>query len=204
MITVVDYHMGNIGSIANMIAKVGAKARVTADPAVLRDADKLILPGVGHFDRGMGNLHELGLVPVLEELVVQRRRPLLGICLGMQLLCRSSEEGTRPGLGFVDAEVKRFDVTAHPNTKVPHMGWNVARPVKDSPLFDRAPPEPQRFYFVHSYFTQCHDQSDVLATTSYAGEFCSAFAHGNIYGVQFHPEKSHAFGMELFRRFVAL
>jgi len=204
MITVVDYDMGNIGSIANMIAKIGAKAHVTSDPDVLRRADKLILPGVGHFDRGMANLVELGLVPVLEELVVRKRTTVLGICLGMQLMCRSSEEGERPGLGWVHAAVKRFDVAAHPGTKVPHMGWNVARPVKDSPLFDRAPTEPQRFYFVHSYYTECHDPADVLTTTTHGREFCSAFVHDNIYGVQFHPEKSHAFGMELFRRFVAL
>jgi len=204
MITVVDYHMGNIGSIANMIAKVGGKAKVTSDPAILREATKLVLPGVGHFDRGVGNLIELGLSPVLDELVVGRKVPVLGICLGMQLMCRSSEEGKRPGLGWIDAEVKRFDAAAHPGMKVPHMGWNVATPLRKSPFFDMEPSEPQRFYFVHSYYAECRDPFDVLTETRYEDTFCSSFLRDNICGVQFHPEKSHAFGMELFRRFLGI
>lgn len=203
-VTIVDYRMGNIGSIANMIAKIGGKAEVTSDPAVLRRAEKLILPGVGHFDRGMGNLSEMALAPVLHEMVVERRVPVLGICLGMQLMCRSSDEGEHPGLAWVDAAVRRFDAAEHPGMKVPHMGWNVAKAVRNSPLLDVAPTEPQRFYFVHSYFVDCADPADVLATTRYEREFCSAFLHDNIWGVQFHPEKSHAFGMELFRRFLEL
>jgi len=204
MITVVDYRMGNIGSIANMIAKVRGRVEVTSDPAVVRKAEKVILPGVGHFERGIGNLEELGLLPALAEAARERRVPVLGICLGMQLMCRSSEESTRPGLGWVDADVCRFDTTEHPDTKVPHMGWNAVRPVRPSPLLETSPEEPSRFYFVHSYHVRCHDPADVLAVTHYAGEFCSALLHDNLYGVQFHPEKSHAFGMELFRRFVAL
>ena len=204
MITVVDYHMGNIGSIGNMIAKIGGRAIVTSDPAAVREAEKLILPGVGHFDRGMANLEELGLALALTERVLEGRVPVLGICLGMQLMGRSSEEGTRAGLGWVDATTKRFDVKDHPSLKVPHVGWNVAKPVRESALFDTASPEPQRFYFVHSYVVECSVPSDVLATTHYTYDFCSAFAHDNIWGVQFHPEKSHVFGMDLFRRFVAL
>ena len=204
MITVVDYHMGNIGSIANMIAKVGGRAERTADPDKLRRAEKLVLPGVGHFDRGMTNLAELGLQPVLDELVKTRRVPVLGICLGMQLMCRSSEEGDRPGLGWVDAAVKRFDASAHPGMKIPHMGWNLAKPVREDALFDAAPPEPTRFYFVHSYYVDCAQQDDVLATSRHGAEFCAAFRHDNIWGVQFHPEKSHAFGMDMFRRFLAV
>jgi glutamine amidotransferase len=202
MITVVDYQMGNMGSIAKMIAKVGGKAQVTSEPSVLQKADKLILPGVGHFDGGMANLTALGLAPVLDELVLRRRVPVLGICLGMQLMCRFSDEGQRDGLGWIDASVRRFDAAARPGRKVPHMGWNVASPVRESRLFDTAPCEPQRFYFVHSYYADCHDPADVLAVTNFDGEFCSAFLHDNICGVQFHPEKSHAFGMELFRRFL--
>ena len=202
MITVVDYHMGNIGSIANMIAKVGGRAERTADPEKLLRAEKLVLPGVGHFDRGMANLAELGLQPVLDELVKKRGVPILGICLGMQLMCRSSEEGERPGLGWVDAEVRRFDATAHAEMKIPHMGWNVTKPVRGAALFDATPPEPPRFYFVHSYYVDCTHEDDVLATSRHGAEFCSAFHRDNIWGVQFHPEKSHAFGMDLFRRFL--
>ncbi len=204
MVTVVDYRMGNIGSIASMIAKIGGEARVTSDPVALSEATKLVLPGVGHFDRGMQNLEELGIVPVLQDRVVRDRVPILGICLGMQLLGRASEEGTRPGLGWVDAESKRFDAAAHPKRKVPHMGWNFVKAVTETPLFEVTAPEPQRFYFVHSYYVACKDEDDVVAVTDYEGEFCSALRHDNIWGVQFHPEKSHAFGMELFRRFLEL
>lgn len=202
MITVVDYHMGNVGSIVNMITKVGGEARATSDPGELQRSEKLILPGVGHFDRGMENLDVMGLRPVLDELVNTRKVPVLGICLGMQLMCKSSEEGVRPGLGWFDADVRKFNVEK-PVRKVPHMGWNRVIPVKKSPLFAENP-EPQRFYFVHSYFVTCYEPADVLANTNYGGEFCSAFLRGNVCGVQFHPEKSHAFGMEFFRRFLEL
>jgi glutamine amidotransferase len=204
MITVVDYQMGNVGSVANMITKVGGKARLSSDPAVLRSADKLVLPGVGHFDRGMAALEELGLHAVLEEMVITRQVPVLGICLGMQLMCRTSEEGSRGGLGWMAATVRKLDPAAHSGMKVPHMGWNVASPVKASPLFPEVRSEPPRFYFVHSYFVDCMDRSDVVAVTTYGDEFCSAFHRKNIWGVQFHPEKSHAFGMDLFRGFVEL
>jgi glutamine amidotransferase len=187
-----------------MVAKVGGKVTITSDASVLEKAEKLVLPGVGHFDVGMANLRSLGLTETLDDLVVRRKVPVLGICLGMQLMCRSSDEGRLEGLGWVDATVHRFDPAAHPAMKVPHMGWNVASPVKESPLFDAAPAEAQRFYFVHSYFTECHKREDVLTVTNYEGEFCSAFLHDNICGVQFHPEKSHAFGMDLFRRFLEL
>lgn len=202
MITIVDFRMGNVGSIANMIAKVGGKARISSVPADLKEATKLILPGVGHFDRGMANLEEMGLTPVLHEIVLERRVPILGICLGMQLMCNTSEEGKRPGLRWIDAQVRRFDATKHPGMKVPHMGWNVALPAKESRLFDLEPTEPQRFYFVHSYFVDCRNATDVLARTNHGDDFCSAFLRDNLCGVQFHPEKSHVFGMNLFRRFL--
>lgn len=185
-----------------MIAKVGGRARISSVPAELKEATKLILPGVGHFDRGMANLEEMGLAPVLHEIVLERRVPILGICLGMQLMCNASEEGKRPGLRWLDAQVRRFDATKHPGMKVPHMGWNVVRPVKESRLFDIEPTEPQRFYFVHSYFVDCRNATDVLARTTYGDDFCSAFLRDNLCGVQFHPEKSHVFGMNLFRRFL--
>lgn len=203
MIAIVDYRVGNVGSIANMIVRVGGKALVTSDSAELRRADKLILPGVGHFDRGMMSLEEMGLIPTLNDLVLNCRVPVLGICLGMQLMCRSSEEGQASGLSWLDASVHKFDTTRYPSLKVPHMGWNTVSPARESYLLDMKPPEPQRFYFVHSYHVECHQQEDVLATTSYGHAFCSVFMHENIIGVQFHPEKSHAFGMELFRRFLS-
>jgi glutamine amidotransferase len=202
--TVVDYHMGNIGSIANMIRKVGGAVEVSSDPQILRRAKRLILPGVGHFDQGIRNLRELGLTPVLQELAVERRVPVLGICLGMQLMCKSSEEGSEGGLGWVDANVRRFDPAPTAAMRVPHMGWNVATPQRSSSLLEFAPAEPQRFYFVHSYYVECQDPADVLARTPYGTDFCSALLRDNLCGVQFHPEKSHVFGMDLFRRFLEL
>lgn len=178
---------------------------VTAEADVLRAADKIVLPGVGHFDQGMQKLDELQLRPILEELALVKRIPLLGICLGMQMMCKSSEEGETSGLGWMDASVHRFDAAQErEGRKVPHMGWNMARATKNSPLFDVNPPEPNRFYFVHSYFVRPANPDDVLTVTPYGTEFCSAFAHGNLWGVQFHPEKSHGFGMNLFRRFLQL
>ena len=198
MITIVDYNMGNLGSIRNMLKKVGVESRVTAEPALIAAAEKLVLPGVGAFDAGMDNLERSGVVPALRKRVLEDRVPTLGICLGMQLMARSSEEGRRPGLGWIDAEVLRFE--GGPTLKVPHMGWNRVEVVRDSPLTDLLPVEP-RFYFVHSYFVRCRDEADVLLTTPYGRDFHSAFRRGNVYGVQFHPEKSHKFGMALLANF---
>lgn len=199
MITIVDYNMGNLGSISNMLKKIGVEATITADPGAIACAQKLILPGVGAFDAGMENLERSGLVPILNQRVLQDGVPVLGICLGMQLMTRSSDEGTRPGLGWIDAAALRFR-PADKTLKVPHMGWNRVVPARAAPLTEGLPDEP-RFYFVHSYFVQCHNPTDVLLTTPYGGEFHSAFEHGNVSGVQFHPEKSHKFGMALLRNF---
>lgn len=199
MITIVDYHMGNLGSILNMLKKIGQPAQVTADPALIAAADKLVLPGVGAFDAGMDNLERSGLVPLLNRRVLEDRVPTLGICLGMQLMTRSSEEGTRAGLGWIDAEALRFR-PADAALKVPHMGWNRVMPARPSPLTDELPDEP-RFYFVHSFYVRCHDRADVLLTTPFGEPFASAFQRGNVWGVQFHPEKSHKFGMALLRNF---
>lgn len=199
MITIVDYRMGNLGSISNMLKKIGVQALITSDPEAIATASKLILPGVGAFDAGMENLERTGLVPLLNERVLQAHVPTLGICLGMQLMTRSSEEGQRPGLGWIDARALRFR-PSDPSLKVPHMGWNRVKPTRDSALTDSLPDEP-RFYFVHSYYVQCSNPDDVLLTTSYGQDFHSAFRHGNVWGVQFHPEKSHKFGMSLLRNF---
>lgn len=199
MITIVDYQMGNLGSISNMLKKLGVPSRITADPQDIAAASKLILPGVGAFDAGMDNLARSGLLPVLNERVLQAGVPTLGICLGMQLMTLRSEEGQRPGLGWVDAVALRFRPT-DAALKVPHMGWNRVHPARSAPLIDGLPEEP-RFYFVHSYFVRCQRLEDVLMTTRYGQEFHSAFQHGNVAGVQFHPEKSHKFGMALLRNF---
>lgn len=200
-VAIVDYGMGNIGSISKMLRVVGANPVVTRDPQVLALADRVVLPGVGHFDRAMTNLTELGLVEPLRHLARDERTPLLGICLGMQLLCRSSEEGTQPGLGLLNARVRRFEFDGAVRLKVPHMGWTELQPKKASPLLEGLD-ESSRFYFVHSFFVECDEPSDVLAEATYGLPFVAAFERGNVQGVQFHPEKSHRFGIRMFQNFV--
>ncbi len=197
MITIVDYGMGNLSSIANMLKRIGVPSATTADPAALAAATKLILPGVGAFDTGMRNLRERGLVDVLERRVRKDGVPLLGICLGMQLLARSSEEGSLPGLGWIDADVVRF---RGEGLKVPHMGWNTVRPVGPGGLFEGLG-DPPRFYFVHAYRLRLDRPEDLLGETDHGGPFPAAVGTGNLLGVQFHPEKSHRFGMGLLRNF---
>jgi glutamine amidotransferase len=199
-ITIIDYGMGNIGSIANMLKKVGASVKISGDPQQIRAATKLILPGVGHFDRGMQQLRDRKLIDVLTERVVGEGVPILGICLGVQLFTRCSEEGTLPGLGWVAASTIRFRFEQHPTLKIPHMGWNSVKPVKKSLLFSNLPND-ARFYFVHSYHLNCEELNDVLGSTEYGYDFSSAIECRNIYGAQFHPEKSHKFGMALLRNF---
>ncbi|HEX5872964.1 MAG TPA: imidazole glycerol phosphate synthase subunit HisH [Longimicrobium sp.] len=203
MIAIVDYGMGNLGSIQNMFRKVGAQAVVTADPAVIDRAEKLVLPGVGAFDHGMRNLAERGLVEVLNRKAMQERVPVLGVCLGMQLLTEHSEEGTLPGLGWIPGRTVRFDRSAHPGLHVMHMGWNTLDWRADHPLLAELPPNP-RFYFVHAYHVICRHDYHLLAHTTYGYPFASAIADGNVVGMQFHPEKSHRFGMAVFHAFAAL
>jgi len=201
MIVIVDYNTGNLGSILNMFKKIGHKAAISADPQQVAAASKLVLPGVGAFDVGMLNLDKSGLIPLLNKRVVEDGVPTLGICLGMQLMASCSEEGKRTGLGWVDANVIRFQSHALSSPlKIPHMGWNRVLMRRPSPLTSELPDEP-RFYFVHSYFVRCNRAEDVLLTTNYGETFDSAFQSGNVWGVQFHPEKSHKFGMALLRNF---
>jgi glutamine amidotransferase len=203
MIVIVDYGMGNVGSILNMLSRVDVPAVISRDPEVIRSADKLVLPGVGAFDAGMHNLRELGLVEILRQAVQVHRKPLLGICLGMQLLTEGSEEGSEAGLGWVAGRAIRFDPAMAAGIRVPHMGWNSVTVVKPSPLFEDMYPDP-RFYFVHSYHVVCDRTQDVLCVTRHGPEFCSAFAVEHVFGVQFHPEKSHKFGMRLLESFARL
>lgn len=204
MIAIIDYGMGNLGSIANMLKKIGAEARITHDPAVIERAEKLILPGVGAFDHGMQALEARGLIPVLNQRVLVERAPMLGLCLGMQLFTQRSEEGQLPGLGWIKGETVRFKFDAlSPQPKIPHMGWNTLRVCRPHPIFADTPEnelEP-RFYFVHSYHVRCAEAGVVLGETHYGYAFASAVAQGNIAGVQFHPEKSHKFGMRLLKNF---
>lgn len=202
-IAICDYGTGNLNSIANMLSRVGGKVAVVSNPSLLQKFDKFILPGVGSFDHGMLNLNSKGWVEALSDSVLHRRLPVLGICLGMQLMCKSSEEGLLSGLGWIDAEVKRLDIAPGSLVKVPHMGWNTVDIKTSSQLFELYPEE-QRYYFVHSFHVVCNNAADVLATAHHGYEFVASFRHENIYGVQFHPEKSHRFGMALMKKFVEL
>lgn len=203
MIHIVDYGLGNLASIRNMLHRIRIRSEITDDPKAVRTADRLILPGVGAFQRGMENIRSRGLFDALGEAVVARRVPILGICLGMQLLTRHSEEGDADGLGWIEADTVRFrleDVDA--SLKVPHMGWRDVRATQSEPLFEGYERQP-RFYFVHSYHVVCDEAADVAATAHYGHDVVCAVQRGNVLGVQFHPEKSHAFGMQMLRNFAA-
>lgn len=201
MITIIDYKTGNLGSIQNILKRIGEDSVVTSDKDTIALATKLILPGVGAFDTGMSNLAELDLISILNKKVMVEKTPVLGICLGMQLLSNGSEEGSLPGLGWIDAETVRFRFKDTLEYKSPHMGWNFIRQHKSGRLLDNMYPEP-RFYFVHSYFFKSNVTEDILTSTTYEIEFTSSVERGNILGVQFHPEKSHKFGMKLLKNFV--
>lgn len=204
MIVIIDYGMGNVGSIRNMLNRIGVPAMVSAELENIRAAEKLILPGVGAFDHGMSNLVERGFIPLLKQKVVEEKTPILGICLGMQLFSRSSEEGKLPGLGWIDADTRRFKFDGESShLKIPHMGWNTVNPVGEESLFQGFPQIP-RFYFAHSYHVCCRHPEDVIGTTCYEYAFAAAIQRGNILGTQFHPEKSHKFGMHVLRNFAEL
>jgi glutamine amidotransferase len=203
MIAIIDYGAGNLGSISNMLRKLGQQGVVTSDIEVIRDAEKIILPGVGKFDYGMNKLNESGLVDILSVKAIQEKIPILGICLGAQLMTKSSEEGKLPGLGWFDAEVKKFNFILEEPLRIPHMGWNYVTVNKQNPLIPTLDEE-QRFYFVHSYYINSSIPSDVMLTTVYGKEFVSGLANENIFAVQFHPEKSHKYGLNLFNNFLSL
>lgn len=198
---IIDYGLGNVRSILNMFKRIGSPAVISRQPKDITSAARLIVPGVGAFDTAMRLLDESGVRSALDDSVLNRRTPVLGICLGMQLLGRSSEEGELPGLGWLAADTKRL--TATPGYRIPHMGWNWVSPARESVLFP-AGAVGLRYYFVHSYAVVCDDEETVLATTSHGAAFASSVGARNVFGVQFHPEKSHRFGMELLSRFIGL
>lgn len=200
MITIIDFRTGNLGSIQNMFKKIRIESRVTSDVEDINKATKIILPGVGAFCQGMNNLRKMGLTDILDKKVLVEKTPVLGICLGMQLMTKKSEEGNCDGLGWIDAETVRFNFPDNTGYKVPHMSWNTIGIKKESRLLNSLVTDP-RFYFVHSYYVRANDPSDVLTSTIYGIEFTSSFERGNIVGVQFHPEKSHKFGMALLKNF---
>lgn len=205
MIVIIDYATGNIGSIANMLKKIGTEAIVSSSIQDIDNADRLILPGVGAFDEGISKLRNLGLITALTCKVIQKKTPILGICLGMQLFTRKSEEGLCDGLGWIDATTTKFNFNAkgYNTLKIPHMGWNNISIAQQNPLLDGITLD-SRFYFVHSYYVTCNNNSNILSTTCYGFDFASSIGEGNIFGVQFHPEKSHNFGMKLLNNFARL
>ena len=202
MIAIIDYGMGNLGSVKRKLDRIGAESVITFKPEVIRNSEKMILPGVGHFGNAINELKVRGLWDILNKEVLVAKKPILGICLGMQLMAKHSEEGNVSGFGWFDAEVVRFKVKDTLRYKVPHMGWNQVALKKSSPLFENIDLG-QGFYFVHSYHLKCNDQSDILNETDYEYPFVSAIQKDNIYGVQFHPEKSHRYGKELLRNFAS-
>lgn len=200
MVAIIDYGLGNLGSIANMLKVIGEKPLITDNTDVVRDADRLVLPGVGAFDAGMSRLEQTGLADAIRE-VAGKGKPVLGICLGMQLLGRRSEEGQMTGLGLIPFDNVHFSLPEGSCLKIPHMGWDVVEFRQESPLLAGITGR-QRYYFVHSYHARCDNAENVLMVCDYGYEFASAVVKDNVYGVQFHPEKSHNFGMALLENFV--
>jgi glutamine amidotransferase len=202
MIVIIDYGIGNLASVLNMFKKIGAKdVCVSSDNSIIEKADKLILPGVGSFDAGMNNLEKSELIPVLNKKVLIEKTLILGICLGMQLLTQKSEEGIKPGLGWIDGETLKFNFNNNNKLKIPHMGWNYVNVKKENTLIDIN--EKNRFYFVHSYYVKCKEEQSI-GTTHYGHDFTCMVNKENIFGAQFHPEKSLRFGMKFLENFVKL
>ena len=203
MLTIVDYGMGNLGSVFNMFKKIAVPSVISSDLDEIKRAEKILLPGVGAFDNAMKRINESGFREVLDFKALEEKVPVLGICLGMQLLTESSEEGSEKGLGWIKATTKKFEFKPEEKLKVPHMGWNRVFASSESRLTENFPEEP-RFYFVHSYYVEVERSKDSILRTRYGIEFDSGIQNGNIYGAQFHPEKSHKFGMKLFENFAKL
>lgn len=204
MIKIINYGSGNIQAILNIYKQLNIECVVANSPEELSGATKLILPGVGAFDETMQELMNSGFKSELDRLVLEEKVPVMGICVGMQILAKSSEEGTLPGLGYIDGEVRKFDsslFTQKPH--LPHLGWNSIEPTKEHPIFENIDFE-QGFYFLHTYYFSCSSNEDWLASTQYGLKYSSAVNHNNVFGMQFHPEKSHSNGVQLFKNFANL
>lgn len=199
MIAIIDYDIGNLGAIENMLARLGAKGVITNDPETVRSATGLILPGNGAFDACMRGLRATGLLPLIEERVFDAKVPILGICVGAQMLGMGSEEGGEGGLGWIDMTAHKFP--ASPTLRVPHMGWSNVRVTQPDDPIGRALDAESRFYFVHSYFLKPSSDHNIVLAAHYGVDFAAGVVHDNIYGVQFHPEKSHRYGKNLLRAF---
>lgn len=204
MIAIIDYGVGNIRAFDNIYRQLDIPIKIARKVDDLTDVNKIILPGVGAFDHALEQLEQSGMRQRLDELVIQNKVPVVGICVGMQMLAHLSDEGKLPGLGWIDASVKKFDVSKiNYSTHLPHMGWNDVNPVKENRLF-KGLENNSKFYFLHSYYFHCNDPLDTIATTDYGIEFSCAVNKNNIYGVQFHPEKSHQYGIRLLNNFAKL
>lgn len=200
MIAIVNYGVGNLTSVLNMFKRIGAEAIITGDAEEIKRAERILLPGVGHFDSCMQRFNESGLRAVVEEKAFAEKVPLLGICVGAQMMTRGSEEGIEKGLGWVNADTIRFKLSEHPQLKIPNMGWNELIISRPSPLWDDLPSE-ARFYFTHSFHFQFDSDEMVTGKARYGYEYAAAFRKENIFGTQFHPEKSHKFGMKVLENF---
>jgi len=204
MITIIDYGLGNIRAFVNVYERLNIKTKVAHTAEDIKGASKIILPGVGAFDYAMSQLNASGMRDELEKQVLENKIPIVGICVGMQILAKSSDEGNLPGLGWIDGEVKIFDTSFIPyKTRLPHMGWNSINPVNENPLLVGINNE-SRFYFLHSYYFVCNRTEEVIATTTYGIHYASAVNKENIFGIQFHPEKSHSNGIQLLHNFANL
>ena len=201
MITIINYGVGNIKAFINIYKRLGLDVKIAQNATDLKGATKLILPGVGHFDYAMERFAKSGMMGASNELVLLNKVPVVGICVGMQMLAKSSDEGNLPGLGWIDATVKKFDPSLlKQSTRLPHMGWNDVLPIKTNPLLRNLESQ-ARFYFLHSYYFHCNQLEDSIAVADYGINFTCAVNHNQIYGVQFHPEKSHHFGIQLLKNF---
>lgn len=204
MITLIDYGVGNINAFVNVYKRVDVPVKIARTKEDLDGAKKLILPGVGHFDHAMTQLNNSGMRDTLDKMVLEDKVPVIGICVGMQMMANHSDEGKLDGLKWIDASVRKFDEsTIKQVTRLPHMGWNDVKPVKDISLFKGLEKE-AIFYFLHTYYFECNNQEDIMAVTDYGINFASAAHHENKYGIQFHPEKSHQYGEILLHNFAKL